>query len=30
MPKECNQYSEAVQYAKNHDKDTTDPTQLLS
>lgn len=30
MPKECNQYSEAVQFAKSHEKDRTDPTQLLS
>lgn len=30
LPKECNKYNEAVQYAATHEKDRTDPTQLLS
>jgi hypothetical protein len=30
MPKECNKYSDAVQHAKSHDEDRTDPSQVLS
>lgn len=30
LPQECNKYNEAVQIAATHDKDRTDPSQLLS
>jgi hypothetical protein len=30
LPSECAKHSEAVQYAKSHEKDTTDATQVLS
>ena len=30
LPSECTKHSEAVEYAKSHEKDTTDATQILS